>query len=75
MQCLQAVNKNCDILQEAIQRYAAIIKESAQGYVRAPFTGVIQQIQTIQVNLTNTCEVLPSLNMDESCRRQNNFNT
>ena len=75
MQCSQAVNKNCDILEEAIQRYTAIIKESAQGYVRAPLTKVEQQIQQIQVNLKNTCKELPDLNMDESCRRQLNFNT
>ncbi|XP_065357958.1 beta-hexosaminidase subunit beta-like [Calliphora vicina] len=63
---LVAVNKNCALMQEALQRYTTIIKNSAQGYIRAPQTKFVRKIQKIRVNLTKTCETLPHLNMDES---------
>ncbi|KAI8125222.1 hypothetical protein FF38_14395, partial [Lucilia cuprina] len=63
---LVAVNKNCMLMQEALQRYSAIIRNSVHGYIRAPQTVVVGHIQQIQVNLTKKCETLPHLNMDES---------
>ncbi|XP_037957794.1 beta-hexosaminidase subunit beta-like [Teleopsis dalmanni] len=60
------VNKNCDILQEAITRYTKIIKDSAQGYSRAPATTTTGTITQFRVNLTVVCETLPYLGMDES---------
>lgn len=62
-------------MEQAIQRYATIIKNSAQGYIRAPQTAVVRRIQQIRVNLTKTCETLPHLDMDESCRRLNKIHT
>ncbi|XP_011292114.2 beta-hexosaminidase subunit beta [Musca domestica] len=61
-----AVNRNCPLLQDAISRYADIIRKSAQGYVKAPQTKVVRRIQKLSVNLTRTCGTLPSLDMDES---------
>lgn len=58
-------------MQEALQRYTTIIRKSAQGYIRAPQDiAVAGKIHKIQVNLTKTCETLPHLDMDESCRRR-----
>lgn len=58
-------------MQEALQRYTTIIRKSAQGYIRAPQDiAVAGNIHKIQVNLTKTCETLPHLDMDESCRRR-----
>lgn len=64
----QAVNQNCPMLQEAMTRYTDIIRKSVQGYIKAPQTAVIRQIQQFSVNLTRTCESMPNSNMDESCR-------
>ncbi|XP_037817471.1 beta-hexosaminidase subunit beta-like isoform X2 [Lucilia sericata] len=63
---LVAVNKNCMLMQKALERYSTIIRNSAQGYIRAPQTIVVHYIQQIRVNLTKKCETLPHLNMDES---------
>uniref|UniRef100_A0A1I8P0N9 Beta-hexosaminidase n=2 Tax=Stomoxys calcitrans TaxID=35570 RepID=A0A1I8P0N9_STOCA len=63
---LVAVNKNCPLLQDAMARYTKVIRQSAQGYVKAPQTAVIRKIQQLSVNLTQACETLPHLNMDET---------
>ncbi|XP_075154073.1 beta-hexosaminidase subunit beta-like [Haematobia irritans] len=63
---LVAVNKNCPLMQEAMDRYKEIISKSSQGYVKAPQTAVIRNIPKLSVNLTKACEILPHLNMDES---------
>ncbi|XP_067622184.1 beta-hexosaminidase subunit beta-like [Eurosta solidaginis] len=61
-----AVNKKCVLLETAFQRYTNIIRSSAQGYTRAPATTTLGTIHIFKINLTQTCEDLPHLNMDES---------
>ncbi|XP_039951244.1 beta-hexosaminidase subunit beta-like [Bactrocera tryoni] len=61
-----AVNENCALLQSAFTRYANIIAAAAKGYNRAPATATLGIIQQIRVNLTQPCEDLPHLDMDES---------
>lgn len=64
---LKAVNKNCALLQSAFTRYANIITAATKGYIRAPATATLGIIQQFRINLTQPCEDLPHLDMDESC--------
>ncbi|XP_017467587.1 PREDICTED: beta-hexosaminidase subunit beta-like [Rhagoletis zephyria] len=61
-----AVNNNCALLEAAFTRYANIIRAAAEGYIRAPATATVGVIRKFLVNLTQPCENLPHLDMDES---------
>lgn len=57
-------------MQQALLRYAKIIKDSALGYNVAPYTPTVGVVQQLRINLTKDCEALPHSDMDESCKRE-----
>ncbi|CAD6998207.1 beta-hexosaminidase subunit beta [Ceratitis capitata] len=61
-----AVNKNCALLRAALTRYSKIIAATANGNFSTPATTNFAIIRKFRVNLTQSCESLPHLDMDES---------
>lgn len=71
------LNKNCDILLDASERYKKIILTNAEiGQNREATTSVFANIDpeykgwftTLAINVTGSCENTPYLHMNESCR-------
>lgn len=79
--CFQPINKNCDILQDALTRYwgilladSAIRSHSAKHLKRKKLLEVIEDnnfggyLESLDVYLHNECEDTPHPNMDEECK-------
>ena len=64
------VGNDCDILESALERYYIIIFGSPENRDTTLRYNAVTSLGGLDVNVAETCEQYPSLEMDESCEEK-----